>query len=300
MSDGNVGRSSFGGREIWESTNPGQVANGMRRRVAQPRVAEIVADELRGRIMSGALADGELLPKLDDLLEEFPISKPSIREAMRILETEGLISVRRGKFGGAVVHSPKITTAAYMVGLVLQSQAMTLQDVSDSLSVLEPACIRLVVERDDAAVAVVPVLEENCEEAARHLEDGPRFTRLQRVFHNRLVRHCPVRPLVVLVGVLEALWSAQEVEWADQIEAAGDYPTLQLRRESMRAHEEIVEAIRSGDSTLAERRARQHVRAAHAFALEAKGGQVVSIVNSRTGFKVAQRMGGSKTLMDPC
>lgn len=284
---------------MWAPTKPGQAANGVRRRVAQPRIAEIVADELRGRIMSGALVDGELLPKLDDLLEEFPISKPSIREAMRILETEGLVSVRRGKLGGAVVHSPKITTAAYMVGLVLQSQEMTLHDVSESLSVLEPACIRLVVERDDAAVAVVPLLEENCEEAAKHLGDGPSFTRLQRIFHNRLVRHCPVRPLVVLVGVLEALWSAQEVDWADQIEAAGDYPALQLRQESMRAHEQIVEAIRSGDSTLAERLARQHVRASHAFALEARGSQVLSIVNSRTGFKVAQGMRGSKALTDP-
>lgn len=275
-----------------EPTRPEHLTHQGRGRLAQPRIAELVADELRSRIMSGRLADGELLPKLDDLLEEFPISKPSIREAMRILETEGLISVRRGKLGGAVVHTPKIATAAYMVGLVLQSQSMTLQDVALSLAVLEPACVRLVAERDDAAVAVVPILEDNCRQAVEHLEDGPSFTRLGRSFHDRLVEHCPVRPLVVLVGVLEALWSAHEVDWADQTAADGRYPALQLRQEVIRTHEQIIEAIRSGEAAVAERLARQHLRASHAFLLEANGDQPLSIVNTRVGFKAASEARG--------
>lgn len=272
-----------------EPTGPELLESQRKGLIAQPRIAELVADELRSRIMSGRLADGELLPKLDDLLEEFPISKPSIREAMRILETEGLISVRRGKLGGAVVHTPKVATAAYMVGLVLQSQAMTLQDVALSLAVLEPACVRLVAERDDAAVAVVPILEDNCRQAAEHLEDGPSFTRLARMFHDRLVEHCPVRPLVVLVGVLEALWSSHEVDWAKQTAADGQYPSPELRQEVIRVHEQIIEAIRSGDAAVAERLARQHLRASHAFLLRTHGHQVLSIVNTRVGFKAARQ-----------
>ena len=77
--------------------------------VAEPtvgfrRLAEQVADELRRRILGGELADGSVLPKEDELLLEFPVSKPSLREAMRILEAEGLLRVRRGKLGGAVVR----------------------------------------------------------------------------------------------------------------------------------------------------------------------------------------------------
>jgi DNA-binding FadR family transcriptional regulator len=55
----------------------------------------MIADSVRRRILAGELNDGDVLPKVDDLLLEFPVSKPSIREAMRILETEGLLSVRR-------------------------------------------------------------------------------------------------------------------------------------------------------------------------------------------------------------
>src|SRR5882724_6325161 len=101
----------------------------LKQRLRQPRLAEMVADGLRERILSGELGDGAMLPKQDDLLAEFRVSPPSIREALRILETEGLITVQRGNVGGAVVHRPQQSKAAYMLGLVLQSRAVPLQDV---------------------------------------------------------------------------------------------------------------------------------------------------------------------------
>jgi GntR family transcriptional repressor for pyruvate dehydrogenase complex len=259
--------------------------NGVRKRIAQPRVAEMVADELRSRIVRGELSDGDLLPKLDDLLEEFPVSRPSIREAMRILETEGLISVRRGKVGGAVVHSPTAEAAAYMVGLVMQSKMLTLGDLANALAVLEPACARLVADREDAAATVVPLLEEITSRAASYLDDGPAFTRLSREFHDQLVSQCPVRTLVLLVGVLEALWSAHEVEWADRTQAGGSYPARQLREEVLRAHQQIIEAIRAGQSDRTERLTRQHLRASQKFSLEMNGTRPLSIINSRMGLK---------------
>ena len=73
---------------------------------AQPSVAEMVADVIRARIVAGTLPDGSMLPKQDQLISEFQVSRPSFREALRILESEGLISVRRGNIGGAQVHAP--------------------------------------------------------------------------------------------------------------------------------------------------------------------------------------------------
>ena len=77
-----------------------------RRRLSARRTAEIVADELRRQIIDGELADGDLLPRQELLVEQFNVSLVSLREALRILETEGLVSVRRGNRGGAVVHAP--------------------------------------------------------------------------------------------------------------------------------------------------------------------------------------------------
>ena len=74
-----------------------------RRRLGARRTAEIVADELRRQIIDGELVDGDLLPRQELLVEQFNVSLVSLREALRILETEGLVSVRRGNRGGAVV-----------------------------------------------------------------------------------------------------------------------------------------------------------------------------------------------------
>ena len=81
-------------------------------RIRQPRVAEIVASRLRDDILSGRIKEGDVLPSQDSLLSEFRVSPPALREAIHILETDGLISVRRGNVGGAVVHPPSAERTA--------------------------------------------------------------------------------------------------------------------------------------------------------------------------------------------
>src|SRR3982074_3217237 len=89
------------------------------RRLSAPRIAEIVADELRRQISAGDVSDGHWLPRQKVLVDQFKVSLVSLREALRILETEGLVSVRRGNRGGAVGHAPGKTRAAHMLGPLL-------------------------------------------------------------------------------------------------------------------------------------------------------------------------------------
>jgi|ERR1035437_3442685 DNA-binding FadR family transcriptional regulator len=263
---------------------PAPGKNAPQRQLAQPRVGEIVANVLRSRIIFGQLADGDLLPKLDDLIKEFMVSRPSLREAMRILETEGLISVRRGKVGGAVIHRPNPETAAYMLGLVMQSRQYDLTDLAAAICVIEPVCARLVAERTDHIQTVVPLLEKLNDEAANHLDDGPTFTRLARRFHNQLAGLCPVQTLVLLVGVLESLWSAHEETWADRTEAGGNYPSRSYREEALLAHRGITEAIRAGTPERVEYLVRQHLQATQAYSLTSEDWPLL-IVNIRSHFK---------------
>src|SRR5580698_6746793 len=78
-----------------------------------PRLAEMVAEALRRRILSGAYPDGELLTRYEAITEEFQVSLPSAREALRMLEAEGLLTIRRGKRGGAIVRLPRPENVAY-------------------------------------------------------------------------------------------------------------------------------------------------------------------------------------------
>lgn len=245
--------------------------------VTQPRIAEMVADILRNRIVDGDLADGDLLPKQDDLLAEFRVSRPSIREAMRILETEGLVSVRRGNIGGAEVHAPKARNAAYMLGLVMQSQHVTLTDVAAALRILEPACAALAATRADRGTAVVPDLRRLNEEAEAELGDGPTFTRLARRWHATMVESCGNQTLIILVGTLEAVWSHHESVWADHIAAQGEYPGVKARRLVLRSHVKITEAIAMGNDEQAHRAARRHLDESQTYLLAKDPSSPVSI-----------------------
>ena len=77
-------------------------------KVRVPKMADIVADQIRSRIINGELKEGDRLPSEALMLERFGISRPTLREALRVLETEKLISVSRGSRNGAIVHTPKI------------------------------------------------------------------------------------------------------------------------------------------------------------------------------------------------
>src|ERR1700709_957796 len=126
-------------------------------RLRQSNMAELVAEVLRQRIVDGQLADGDLLPKQEDLAGEFGTSSASVREGLRILEGEGLVTVRRGRLGGAVVHAPAGGRAAYMMGLVLESRNGRLREIGQSLLDLEPICAGLCAERKDRRRTVVPL-----------------------------------------------------------------------------------------------------------------------------------------------
>jgi DNA-binding FadR family transcriptional regulator len=114
-----------------------------------PKAAELVARHLRRQIVRGELQLDHALPSEAALLEQFSVSRPTLREAFRILESEGLITVRRGARGGARVRLPSTEVAAHHAGLVLQHRGATLVDVLDARALIEPLAAGLVASRGD-------------------------------------------------------------------------------------------------------------------------------------------------------
>jgi DNA-binding FadR family transcriptional regulator len=228
-------------------------------RYRSPHVAELVAAELRRRILDGELDDGDELPRQQDLLTEFGVSKPSMREALRILEAEGLLSVRRGKVGGAVVHRPGEGNAAYTLGMVLRTQGVPVDDVSEALNILEPQCVALCARREDRHEAVVPRLRAVQDEAAEVIGDVRRFTVVSRRFHEELVNLCGSPTLTLVVGALEAVWSAHADAWAELHADADNYPDLAYRTQGLEDHAELLRLIELGDVDAAVTEAQRHL-----------------------------------------
>jgi GntR family transcriptional regulator, transcriptional repressor for pyruvate dehydrogenase complex len=244
-----------------------------RRRLSAPRIAEIVADELRRQIIDGELADGDLLPRQEVLVEQFNVSLVSLREALRILETEGLVSVRRGNRGGAVVHAPAKTSAAYMLGLLLQSESVAVADLGAALQELEPACAALAAQRPDRADTLIPELKQINDSMAENLEDGRHFTEIGRKFHDLIVRGCGNHTIIAVVGSLETLWTSHEQQWADESSARGTYPSLAKRRAVLNTHIKLTETIAEGDVDRARRIAGRHLADAQTYVLSGSADQ---------------------------
>jgi DNA-binding FadR family transcriptional regulator len=246
-----------------------------RRQMSRPRVAEMIASAIRSRILDGRLADGDMLPKVDDLAEMYQVSKPSVREAMRILETEGLVSARRGGLGGAEVHMPTAATAAYTIGMVLQSTQATVGDLATALLALEPTCAEKAAERPDRLDTVLPHLQRLQTALETSRDDPAGFTMLARRFHKTIVHGCGNQTLALVAGALESLWSRHESKWLEfrDQNLADD----EVARKVILAHAAIIDAVRDGDADRARALVAQHLSDGQTYVLSDGAGQRITV-----------------------
>ena len=232
-------------------------------RIRQPRVAELVASTLREDILSGRLKEGDVLPSQESLLTEFQVGPPALREAIHILETDGLISVRRGNVGGAVVHLPSAERTAQMFSMALQARGATPADVSGALMQLEPICAGMCAARQDRMSAVVPHLEAAIEAQIGEFDRASRYVPNARRFHEALVSRCGNDPMILVIGSLELIWSSHESSvWSDEWAHDKSDDAHKTRRAALRDHQRILEAIRDGNGSRAMRLAQDHISAA--------------------------------------
>ncbi len=235
-------------------------------RLRQPNMAELVSSALRAKILARDLADGDVLPKQEELAEQFGTSSLSVREGLRILEGEGLVTVRRGRHGGAIVHTPGAGSAAYMLGLVLQAKKVPLSEIARTLNDLEPMCAGLCAERADRDTSVVPRLRAVQDEAVaeRSVIAG---TRLGRQFHEELVTGSGRQTMVVLIGVLESIWTAHSEQAVERGILARTPPSDEYLTGRHRDHEELIALIHDGDADGAVLSARRHLESSALYQL---------------------------------
>jgi DNA-binding FadR family transcriptional regulator len=239
-----------------------------------PKTAELVAHHLRKRIVRGELREGESLPAEALLTEQFGISRPTLREAFRVLETEQLITVRRGARGGASVHAPRAAVVARHAGFYLEHDGATLADVLEARVAIEAqaaglAAIRRTaddVDRLRAAVDPGPgrVAATQCE---RFDGDRHRVALQFSEFHALVVEVAHNRTLALLHSMLREIVDMAKLRRM----AGGDGQTRELQR-AERAHRKLVDLIAAGDDVAAESLWHRHLTEANRFLLAAPGG----------------------------
>ncbi len=211
-----------------------------------PKAAELVAAHLRRQIVRGELCEGDALAPEAELMRQFGVSRPTLREAVRILESESLISVTRGARGGARVHMPDVSVATRYIGLLLQTSATTLADVHLARTIIEPAAVRLLAE--DVSEDAISLLRE-CIEEERAALGSPRAFGIQGArFHRLITEQTGNKSLALLAGVLHDVF---EMHISSAAESAGMASTAQMRR-GIRAQEKLLGLIAEGKAQEAE------------------------------------------------
>jgi DNA-binding FadR family transcriptional regulator len=230
-----------------------------------------IADELRALIVSGKLSEGDSLGREPDLVERFGVSRPSLREALRILEAEGLITVVRGVYGGVVVHEPDRHMTARTASLLLRARNVSLADVFDARVLVEPLAAKAVASRRNrrAAVAELRGLIDDEEET---IDDAQGFGVANAAFHERLVWLGGNQTLAIVTEMLnEIIMRAVGGETVTD-DVMGSLPT---RRRSLRSQRRLLDLLDAGDADGAEEHWRAHMAAAGRVML---GGKATTVV----------------------
>jgi GntR family transcriptional regulator, transcriptional repressor for pyruvate dehydrogenase complex len=152
--------------------------------VSSNRMSEAIVEQIRGLIRSEKLRPGDRLPSERDLGERMGVSRVTIREAMRVLEASGLIEIKVGAKGGAVVTSPSSTKLGTGLADLISLSPLTASEVTEARQVVEVGVIPLVVER--ATDEDIAELREMVATHQTALKNGEYGMAMSAAFHVRV------------------------------------------------------------------------------------------------------------------
>ncbi|RBM17699.1 FadR family transcriptional regulator [Prauserella sp. PE36] len=212
--------------------------SGMFNRVTSGRVSNLIVERIRVLIRDGQLKAGDRLPSERELGDQFGVSRVTVREALKMLEANGLVTIKVGARGGAFVTAPTSERVGEGISDLLTFSVVEPADVTEARQVFEIGIVPLVCRRADAQD--VHELLEICDRAdALQRTEGEYPVSLSAEFHVRVARatHNPALELLARTfhgPVLRSLMRAQEEDPSVGIKGAQE-------------HREFVEAVQMRD-----------------------------------------------------
>ena len=225
--------------------------------IRMPKTGEVVAERLRRQIARGELTIGQRLPPEDELTTVFGIARTTLREALRILESQGLLEIRRGRTGGPVVTMPKIDSLAEGLAVTLQLQGTTAGDLDVARQLIEP---RLAARLADAHTPDdLVALQAAADRAARAADafDQSAFGTAAAGMHETLMERAGNTTLVTISRLLHALVAQYYV-------TSATLSDQEKMHRAVRSYRKLVRLIDAGDADGAE----EHWRKQMTFTIE--------------------------------
>lgn len=220
----------------------------------EPKVAEVVRDAIEDLIIDRGLVEGDQLPNEREMLEEFGVARGTLREALRLLELQGVLRIKTGRGGGPIVSRPRPKDLADSFAVLLRFDGVSVEEVIGAWEELEPIIVSLAARR--ATPEDVSRLQANADQLAAAIGSKDEFDRRNIEFHELLYAAAGNRALATLALTLEQVVTSVGVTVA--------YP-VKAQTGIVAAHQRILDAVRIGDGGGAAEQALRHLREFHRF-----------------------------------
>ncbi len=218
----------------------------MLKAVKKKRVYEDIVQQIRNLIQKGKLKQGDQLPTERELVDTFKVSRASVREAIRYLESMKFVKSRQGDGTYVIASSEEALIQPLATALFLEKDS--LMDIFTIRKFIEPQVAQLAAE--NATASEINELEEILEEQAKDLGNGLNLTKTDSEFHNLLTRTAKNRVLErLLFAILDLL--AQTREKYLQVEGRA--------QKSLKGHQKILSAIKARNPVAARQAMRRHL-----------------------------------------
>lgn len=216
--------------------------------IKKARLSDEIVRQVKETLFAGKLRPGDRLPAERELAEQFETSRASVREALRTLEQEGMIQVRKGVGGGAFIAELDHRPVTNSLQTLWRLKKISIKDIAEARLIFEPEAARLAAER---------VTEEDLrelEEVIRQMSvavDGREMPdSFDLKFHQIIARAAGNPILAMLAESMLGVASKTITEL---------HPSMDTLRHVLASHRKVFEAIRKRNGKLAYRAMRQHI-----------------------------------------
>lgn len=225
------------------------------RTVRPQKSADLIAQRIVRDIVRGGLGVGDALPTEQQMAAGYGTGRTTVREALRMLELQGVIAFRMGPRGGPVLVEPHHGHLADTIALLMQLSKDTFRSVMEVRSTIEPMVTRLAATRmDNEALAA---LADSVQVMERADAEDPAFWEANRAFHHVIAAAGGNVVFEFVVGSLLSI--------IDSDAAGVGYPN-DRRLVMLKAHRHILEALVDRDPEEAARRMTEHMQDYEHFA----------------------------------
>ena len=218
--------------------------------VVVPKASDVLAAKLRELILSNGLAEGTPLPTERELVAQSGLSRTSVREALRVLETEGLVQTKAGRNGGSQVRRPGHESVSRSLELFVRSHGVRFEALLEAREAIEPAAARLAaLHRSDADLAEMTRIHRQFEAVS----DAAAHVQLNLEWHRAVMKASRNELMIAFFNAI-----------ADAVVDVSESHSLfspEVHREVVRVHARVLAAIEARDPDAALRRMQGHLGA---------------------------------------